>query len=81
MRCDGILPGYTKWVCHGEDYSEPSFAFAHVLDNSGNLSIPGIQRNVVGESSHGRLDDMTGLLQHLQPRPQQPPGQIFSAGG
>lgn len=62
LRCDGILQGYIKWVCHGEDYSEPSFAFAHVSDNSGNLSIPGIPRNAVGEGSHGRLDDMPGLL-------------------
>ncbi|XP_044451343.1 uncharacterized protein [Triticum aestivum] len=62
LRCDGILQGYTKWVCHGEDYSEPSFAFAHVSDNSGNFSIPGIPRNVVGEGNHGRMDDMLGLL-------------------
>ena len=62
LRCDGILQGYTKWVCHGEDYSEPSFAFAHVSDNSGNFSIPGIPRNVVGEGKHGRMDDMPGLL-------------------
>ena len=62
LRCDGILQGYTKWVCHGEEYNSPSFTFAHISDNASNLPIPSVTRNTTVEDGHGRLDDMHGLL-------------------
>lgn len=59
LKCDGILQGYTVWNHHGEEYDPPSFAFAHVPDNDGSIPTLGVPV----ENSHGRLDDMQGLLQ------------------
>lgn len=63
LKCDGMLQGYTIWNHHGEEYDPPSFAFAHLPNNNGNMPTPGILRTATVEDGHGRLDDMQGMLQ------------------
>ena len=67
LRCDGILQGYTKWVCHGEEYDSPSFAFAPMSNNNNNFHIPGFPVNSDVEGSNRRLHDISGLLSAIFP--------------
>ncbi|KAL6655769.1 hypothetical protein ACP70R_006595 [Stipagrostis hirtigluma subsp. patula] len=64
LKCDGILQGYTTWIHHGEEYdSSPSFAFAHVPNDTTSLPTSGVPRTAGVQDDHGRLDDMQGLLE------------------
>ncbi|XP_050206738.1 uncharacterized protein LOC126656261 [Mercurialis annua] len=57
LRCDGFLPGYTKWICHGEKSSDASTSsiFSESTSSRG-VEYVQVQPNL------RKPDDIVGLL-------------------
>ena len=66
LRCDGILQGYTTWICHGEQYNSSAAAFGHMSHATNNMPISNNLPPSPRQGDYRRSDDMLGLLNAVQ---------------
>ena len=66
LRCDGILQGYTTWICHGERYNSSAAAFGHMSHATNNMPISNNLPPSPRQGDYRRSDDMLGLLNAVQ---------------